>query len=94
MEDFKMFKKLAIMGAVAVLAAIGTAYSTAAQAITPGWYVVSICSGDARVCPLGPNPFYIGPYTSHAQCLQAWTLWAQGPANLPPRYLISDCIQY
>jgi hypothetical protein len=103
-----MLKRTLILGVCAVLAAASASADsvltpdtkTAAAAtqqtltLTPGWYVVSICAADARLCPAGPNPIYIGPYSTHATCLTAWAVWNVGYVGTYPRYLISDCIQY
>lgn len=89
-----MLKKLLTIGVCALLAAVA---AVPAQAVptTPGWYVVSVCTvPNTRECPSGPNPIFLGPHSTHASCLTAWALWAQGPLNQPPRLLVSDCIQY
>ncbi len=84
-----MSRKFLTLLACTLLAAV--AFSTPSYALTPGWYMVSICVSQSPVtCPAGPNPTWLGPYSTQAQCQTARALWVTGPLGTYPRSL-SNC---
>jgi len=89
-----MVKKLLIVCACTLLAAISALHSVPAQAQSGGYYFVSACGvPNPLVCPSGPNPVWFGPYTTWEQCNASWALWSGGYYGTYPRVL-SSCYEW
>lgn len=87
----RSFRKSVSLAVAATLLALSA--TVPAQAWVPGYYFVQTCgSASPNDCPLGANPWYIGPYTTLGACTQAaveYWYWIRFPYSLSNCWYIS-----